>query len=283
MFALASAMAYGLSDVVGGAVARHMRAVQVALVGQLAGLLVLGIVAPLASSAVPRVPDLAWGGLSGVGTGAAMAFLFRGLSRGAMSVVVPVSAVGGVALPVLIGATLLGDSPAWLTWIGIAVALPALWMVSRGSTGSVRPSGASLRDGLFASVGIAIQYVALARAGPGSGLWPVLSGRMTAVMTVAVLTFTIMRHSPTPEGGRVVSRAVLVAAAGGAGLLAAVALTAYLFAVRTEYVTVAVVLSSLYPVVPVVLGITAFGERVRRLQATGLVATLGSAVLIAVS
>ena len=56
-----------------------------------------------------------------------MLFLYRGISRGAMSVVVPVSAVGGVALPVLVSVALLGDRPTVLAWTGIAVAVPALW------------------------------------------------------------------------------------------------------------------------------------------------------------
>jgi uncharacterized membrane protein len=54
-----------------------------------------------------------------------MMFLYRGLSPGDMSVVVPVSAVGGIALPVLVGVTLLGDCPPLLSWL-VAVAVPAV-------------------------------------------------------------------------------------------------------------------------------------------------------------
>ena len=69
--------------------------------------------------------------------------------------------------------------------------------------------------------------------------------------------------------------------AGAAGVLAAAALTAYLLAARTEYVAVAVVLSSLYPVVPVAVGLAVLGERARRLQAAGLVGALVAAALVA--
>jgi drug/metabolite transporter (DMT)-like permease len=71
--------------------------------------------------------------------------------------------------------------------------------------------------------------------------------------------------------------------AGGAGVLAGVALGAYLYAVRTEFVTAAVVLSSLYPVVPVVAGLVLFRERLGAWQVAGLGAALVAAVLIAVA
>ncbi|MDF3313694.1 EamA family transporter, partial [Rhodococcus sp. T2V] len=63
----------------------------------------------------------------------------------------------------------------------------------------------------------------------------------------------------------------------------ATALAAYLYALRTEFVTVAVVLSSLYPVVPVTVGIVFLHERLRPPQALGLAAALTATVLIAVA
>jgi drug/metabolite transporter (DMT)-like permease len=282
VLALVSALSYGLSDVVGGLVARRMRAVHVAFLGQLGGLLAVAVAAPLLTPGSPEALDLMWGGMSGVGTGLAMAFLFRGLSRGAMSVVVPVSAVGGVALPVLVGATVLGDRPAWPTWVGVGLALPALWLVSRSSSRTARPPRGSVGDGLVAGIGIAIQYLALAQAGPGSGLWPVLGGRVTALVAVGILAITIMRRSPA-AGGERRGRTWATAAAGGAGVLAAVALAAYLSAVRTEFVTVAVVLSSLYPLVPALIGVVVLDERLSRHQMVGLAVALAAAVLIAVS
>lgn len=58
---------------------------------------------------------------------------------GAMSVVVPVSAVTGVALSVLCGVLLLGDRPGALAWAGIAITVPALWWVSGGGSRRGRP------------------------------------------------------------------------------------------------------------------------------------------------
>jgi uncharacterized membrane protein len=147
LLALASALGYGLSDFLGGVLSRRASFVRIALLGQLGGLVVMVLAAPLTASAPPRLPDLLWGALSGLGTGIGMMFLFRGMSRGAMSVVVPVSAVGGVALPVLVATAALGERPPLPGWLGIALALPALWLVSGGAADGQRPAGAALRDG----------------------------------------------------------------------------------------------------------------------------------------
>ncbi|MET9517898.1 hypothetical protein [Streptomyces sp. NPDC002994] len=55
----------------------------------------LALAAALAEAV--RSTDVMWGALSGAGSGLAMQFLNRGLSRGAMSIVIPVSAVTGVS------------------------------------------------------------------------------------------------------------------------------------------------------------------------------------------
>ncbi|HEY0578421.1 MAG TPA: DMT family transporter [Pseudonocardia sp.] len=295
LLALASALSYGLSDFVGGLLSRRASFVRVSLFGQVGGLLTMMLAAPLVSRAVPPLADLAWGGLSGVGTGIGMTFLFRGMSRGAMSVVVPVSAVGGVVLPVLVGTALLGDRPAPLAWLGIAVAVPALWSVSRARATSAAPAGPALTDGLVSSVGIAVQYLALAQAGPEGGLWPVAAGRITSVITALALSTVLAASGPgqatdratsdRSTSDRVTSDTGLglwwpPLGGGFAGVLAGVALACYLVAIRTELVAVAVVLSSLYPVIPVLLGVTVLGERLSWRQTAGLVGALAASVLI---
>lgn len=278
LLALASSVAYGLSDFLGGLLSRRTSFVRVALLGQIGGLVSLAVVAPLIPTTALTPVDLAWGGLSGVGTGMAMMFLFRGMTRGAISVVVPVSAVGGVTLPVLIGVLALGDRPPLLAWTGIALAVPALWSVSRGRTTDDRPAGAAVPDGLVSGTGIALQYLALAQASPESGIWPVVAGRVTAVVTVAVLHHALQLSAPSGHPGHSRTRFDLGAAL--AGTLAGIALVCYLLATRTELITIAVVLSSLYPAIPVLLGITLLRERLTPQQTTGLAGAVAACLLI---
>jgi drug/metabolite transporter (DMT)-like permease len=299
LLALASAVCYGLSDFAGGLLSRRTSFVAVALGGQLGGLLLALVLAPAFPAAHVAAADLAWGALSGLGTGAGMLFLFRGLSRGAMSVVVPVSAVSGVALPVLVGVAFLGDHPPAASWAGIGVAVPALWLVSRTRPAAGAPAAEAGLDGLVAGVGIALQYVALAQASAPAGIWPIVTGRTTATLAILPLLTRPTRrpaaHRPparagegrrgmrrplarVTEVGRLDARRMPLAA--GTGALAACALTCYLAATRRELLVVAVVLSSLYPVIPVLLGIAVLRERLTPGQVAGFAGAAAAVVLL---
>lgn len=252
LLALVSAVAFGVADYAGGLLARRAHFGTVAFLGQLAAV-GFALLAALVVPGTPTFGDFGWGALSGVGSGVGMAFLYRGLARGDMSVVVPVSAVVGVALPVIASVVLLGERPTLLAWAGVVVALPALWLVSR-TDGGGKPGG--LGDALIASAGFAVQYFALAQS--ANGLWAVVAGRVAATLVVLPMA---RRRVPLRVG--------LGAAACGA--TAALALACYLLATRQALDVIAVVLSSLYPAIPVLLGITVLRERLSVWQTAGLV------------
>jgi drug/metabolite transporter (DMT)-like permease len=256
LLALASAVCYGIVDFVGGLLSRRAHFAAVTFLGQIGGLLLATTAALLLPADAVRPIDLLWGALSGVGSGAAMHFLNRGLSHGAMSVVVPVSAVTGVGLSVVCG-VLLGDRPTAVAWLGIALSVPALWMVCGGTDG-----GGGVPDGLLASAGVALQYIALAQAGASSGLWPVAAGRAAAVLVLLPAAARHPRRLRLPPVRAV--QAVLVGAGAALGLIL------YLLAAQRQLLAVAVVLASLYPALPVILGLALLDERLSRKQVVGL-------------
>jgi len=270
LLALASAVCDGIVDFSGGLLSRRASFTSVTFLGQLGGLVLACAAALVVAADALRPTDLLWGALSGVGSATAMHFLNRGLSRGAMSVVVPVSAVTGVALSVLCGVLALGHRPGPLAWAGIAVTVPALWLVAGGAAGGDGAHG-QLRDGLLASAGVAVQYVALGLAGPAAGLRPVAAGRLTAVL---VLLPTVVR-----PGWRLwlPRRPTVQALLVGAG--AALGLVLYLPATQRQLLAVAVVLASLYAALPVVLGLALLHERVTRWQTAGLLGAVAATVL----
>ncbi|MBT2411201.1 DMT family transporter [Streptomyces sp. ISL-12] len=269
LLALASAVCYGLVDFAGGMLSRRVHHLTVSLLGRLGGLLLACAAALLFTAPEPHHADLLWGALSGLGSGVAMLFLNRGLSRGAMSVVVPVSAVTGVALSVLCGVLVLGDRPGAVAWAGIAVTVPALWLVSgAGSTGR----GPAVTDGLPASAGVAVQYLALGQAGPGSGLWPVAAGRAAAVLLLLPAAARHPRRLRTPP--RRAAEALLIGAGAALGLIL------YLLAVQRQLLAVAVVLASLYPALPVLLGLALLHERLTPRRTAGLLGAAAATVLL---
>ncbi|MFI1789519.1 EamA family transporter [Streptomyces olivaceoviridis] len=229
--------------------------------------------------------DYGSGALSGVGTGAGVAFLYRAMAQGRMSVVVPVSDVGAVALPVLVGVAFLGERPAAVAWAGIAVAVPAGRtrgvVVPGRARSAVAPRWArtagSVTPGVSAapaaSVGFGVRFLAMAQVGADGGLWPVVVSRGASVLLIAVVLAPY--RSPVMLPGR------LAAVAGVGGAVGTVAILLHLAATRHQLMAVATVLTALYPAVPVLPAPAFLHERLTRRQTAGLVCAAAAIALIA--
>ncbi|MFD7713248.1 EamA family transporter [Streptomyces sp. NPDC059785] len=279
LLALVSALLFGATHFVSGLLARRADSAAVALIGQLGGAALMLVIAPFFAAPGIGWAALGWGALSGVGTGVGVACLYRGISHGRFSVVVPLSDVAAVALPVLVGVALLGDRPGAVAWCGIAAAPVALWLVTRSGRadedgdGGGTASGA--RAGLLAGAGFALQFIALARADPAAGLWPLVTSRAASVLTLLPLVVrrpVRLHMSPRPAWGSV-----------GAGLLGTTAIALYTLAAREQLLSVAVVLTALYPAIPVLLGVTVLRERLTRARTLGLVCAAAAIALISLS
>jgi drug/metabolite transporter (DMT)-like permease len=259
---LAAALLYGGSDFGGGLLSRRLGSVRVNVIGSVAAT-VMAWVALVASGAhEPSLRAVAWGLASGLGGGAGTLVLYRGLARGQMSVVGPVSAVAAAAVPIAAGVAL-GERPTLLATAGVLVALPAIVLVA--ASGSVRGKiGAGMTDGLLAGVAFGIMFIGLAQAGraPGGGLWPVASeqaGSMLLILAVALRS---------REPLRLPVRQVVQPALVGAGAMAATLL--YFYATHFSMLATAAVLVSLYPGVTVLLARMLLHERFSPVQRAGL-------------
>ncbi|GAA5137248.1 EamA family transporter [Pseudonocardia adelaidensis] len=257
--ALGAALCFGITDFVSALLARRVHSAAVALVAQLGGTALILVAALVVPAPAVTPGALGWGALSGIGTGIGVAFLFRGMGAGQLSVVVPLSDVGGVVLPVLTGVLLLGERPSALCWLGIAAAAPALWLVTHVGPG--RPTAEGSVDGLVSGIGFALQFVALVPVDPAAGLWPLVASRVASVVTILPMALAA-RPLRMPRR--------LGLAAAGSGAVGTLAITCYTLATREQLLAVAVVLAALYPVVPVLLGLSVLRERLTRAQTAGL-------------
>ena len=275
LLALGSALAYGLSDFFGGLLARRVSPWTVAVVAQAASTVCVSAVA-LAMGIAAAPSDLLWGVLAGLGNGVGGVFLYRGLASARMSVVAPLSAVGAALLPVIVGVAT-GERPTALTWIGVACAFPAIWLVSRAvaSPGTAAAGGSSgVVDGLLAGLGFGLLFSALGQVPEDAGLWPLALTQATSVLAIIVLA-ALLRQAWVPRD-RYASRAVVI---GGLGALAT---TLFLAATHVGLLSVASVLASLYPAVTVILAVMVLREHIARIQGAGLSLALASVVLVAV-
>ena len=270
LLSLAAALAYGVSDFVGGLASRRTSAWPVAFVGAvsaLAGALVLA----LSLGGDPAPSDLWWGALAGVGSGAGGAFLYRGLAAGRMGVVAPISAVGAALVPVSVG-VLTGERPDVLVWLGISAAVPGIWFVSR-EPGDSGDQAAGIVDGVLAGLGFGVLFAAMGQVPDSAGFWPLAVAQGVAAICVA-LTATLL-------GGRWLPDHPSHAWGIVAGLLATAAVVAFLLATQTGLLTVASVVTSLYPAITIVLAAVILREHIHRTQAVGLALCAVAVALVA--
>jgi len=263
LLGLAAALLYGGSDFSGGLASRRFGPVRVTVLGAAVSTVLAWAALIVSGGPGPDVRAIAWGLASGLAGGAGTLVLYRGLARGQMSVVGPVSAVGAAAVPVVAGVAL-GERPSVLAVAGVVVALPAIVLVA--ASGSVRGKlGAtpkSLFDGLAAGLAFGILFIGLAQAGRNAGMWPVASEQTgTLLVTLAV---AVKSREPLRIRVRAAGLPVL------AGASSTVAALAYFYATHFSMLAVAAVLVSLYPGVTVLLARVLLHERFSPAQRAGL-------------
>lgn len=274
LLSLLAALSYGLSDFNGGIFSKRGGPWAVSLAAQLAAT-VLVLAVALADGGDPTRADLLWGVAAGVGNGFGTAFLYRGLSSGRMGVVAPVSGVGAVVVPVAVG-VLTGERPGALVWIGVLTALPAIWLVSREPAATVEgdlPRRSGVLDGVLAGLGFGTLFATLDQVPEQAGFLPLALNM--AVAAVAIIGVALaLRQSWVPT-----SRWAL----GGllSGALGAMATGLFLAASHHGYLSVAAVITSLYPAFTVLLAAVLLRERVHGAQGVGLALCAASVALVA--
>src|SRR3954469_2799885 len=130
LLALASAVLYGSADFFGGLTARRANTIATVFWSQFAGLVLLVLVLPFLPATTVSSRDWSWGFTAGFSGGIGVAFLYRALAVGTMAVVAPTTAVIAAMIPVLF-AFAVGERLRPLTFAGVALALVAIFLVSR--------------------------------------------------------------------------------------------------------------------------------------------------------
>lgn len=276
LLSLITAGAFGIGDFFGGLSARRMSAVRVVAGSHLVGLVGV-VIAALIIENTFTVRDLGIGMVSGLFGGLGVGLLYRGLARGPMSIVAPITAVTSAAVPALWGVGT-GERFAALGWLGIALAFLGIWLVSSSTNESDTPiSWAVIGQALLAGAGFGAFFIGLDFTTAESAPWPVVGARLA---TAGALGLWLMRRrtSILPRSDR--SALALVVATGlfdtGSNVL-------FLYALREGDLVTVSVLSSLYPLSTVLLARVVLSERVSRLQQAGVVLALIAVVMIAAS
>jgi drug/metabolite transporter (DMT)-like permease len=281
LLALLAALAWGVADFAGGLGSRDLGAPRVALATQALGLLAAGFALLLFPGVGPKFSPLAWGALSGLGSGAGTLALYHGLAVSRMSVVATLSGVLAAVLPVIVGLAL-GNTLGAAAAVGIVIAIPAILLVSWQRDPSPQTSPWSgVLYGSLAGAGFALLFIALSRAGTHSGAWPLIPGQLVSVLLIAPFTARGVRQgtaSVRREGRPWAQRAVALTLT--AGIVGGTANLLFLAATGKGELAIIAVLSSLYPAFTVLLARALLAEHWSRSQAVGLVAAAVAVVLV---
>jgi drug/metabolite transporter (DMT)-like permease len=230
---------------------------------------------------LPLVPGtldgrvLVYGALGGVAGLVGVILMYSLMTVAPMNVISPVTAVLAAILPVVVG-VVIGERPRLFAWCGIAIGLVAVVLVSR--TRDDHPHGkVALRVialAVLSGVGFGAYFVLLARAGHSSGLWPLVVSRFASA--AVIVPVAAQRRAISRLSGRT------LAVTAVAGVCDASANMFFLLASRHGLLSVASVLTSLYPAVTVILAMWLLREHATPTQRAGLLLAGASVVLITV-
>jgi len=271
---LAAAILYGVGDFAGGIASRRHTAITVLLLSYPVGALLMAAMLPLFgghNDAKATVYGVAGGaaGLLGV------VLMYSLMTIAPINVISPVTAVLAAIVPVVVGVGI-GERPHVTAWFGIVLGLGAVLLVSR--TTEANPHGRiavrTLLLALVSGLGFGFYFVFLARAGDDSGLWPLVISRFSSAALIVPLAIT--RGALSMIRGRMLGIVVL------AGACDALANMCFLLASRHGLLSLASVLTSLYPATTVILAVWLLREHTSGTQRMGLALAAGSIVLITI-
>ncbi|WP_206673534.1 EamA family transporter [Pseudactinotalea terrae] len=268
--ALGAALAYGLSDFLGGMASRAQSVWAVAAISQ-ATAAAVALPFALATWVAPEASTVGWAVLAGVGAGAGNVLVYHGLASGRMMVVAPVAALTSTAVPV-VAELLSGRPPSSAAAVGVLAAATAVWLVSGGSLRTMKKGeGRDLALGLLAGAGFGTQFTALGQVPPEAGLTPVALSQIVSVIGIVAIA-QVRRARWLPRRRSAVPMV--------AGALAGAATLLFQLSAQSGALTVAAVVTSLYPAVTVILAVAVLREHITRNQGIGLALAATAVVLI---
>jgi drug/metabolite transporter (DMT)-like permease len=271
---LLAAIFYGSADFCGGFATRRSPMFAVTVISQTVGLALILIALPFFPSH-PTLWTLETGFIAGMCGGLGLLLLYHALSIGKMGVVSPITAVLAALTPVIVGAVR-GEHLGNLKLAGIAVALLAVILISLSTEpdGRFEFSTAGVKEAIASGVILGGFYTFLALGGQQSGLYPIFAARIGSVALLLVIAL-IMRRSIFVAAPAALGVIAL------AGVLDMMANVFYVLAAYAGYLSIAAVLTSLYPASTVFLARIVLGERLAALQKVGVAFALAGVALIA--
>ncbi|MGA2004397.1 MAG: DMT family transporter [Terriglobales bacterium] len=283
-FGLTAVGVWGTSDFLGGLGSRRASAFLFTSIVHGSGFALAAALALAIRSPLPKGTSIFWALIAGAVGGSALALFYRALAGGKMGLIAPIAAVLSAGIPTIVTAFSEG-LPGTRQILGFVLAVIGVWLISRAESTQDSKDGTSpgndkngrrpqgLGTAVLAGIAFAGFYLCIHRAGNGSALWLAVYSRFASLLvTLAFVSFTRQfRAVPRP----------ILAIAVVAGILDITGSVAFIRASQIGRLDVAVVLSSLYPAVTVVLARIFLHEHFSRARTLGMLAALAAVPMIA--
>jgi drug/metabolite transporter (DMT)-like permease len=270
--ALASSVAWGISDFLGGQQSRRIPALTVLLVSQPVGLVLALAVAVAIGGDALSTRDAAIAVGAGAAVVMALGAFYRAMALGSVSVVATIGALG-VLVPVVAGLAQ-GDNPAAIQAVGGVAGIIGVLLVARQPDPEWRTAGrTSVGLAALAALGFGTFFLGLDAASGEQPAWTIVAARAGGV-TILLIAAAFVRPAMQIER-RLLPALVTI---GCFDVLAN-----SLFAVATNHglLSLVAVAGSLYSAVTILLARVVLGERLAPTQRAGVVVALVGVALIA--
>jgi drug/metabolite transporter (DMT)-like permease len=272
VLALASSVAYGVSDFLGGLQSRRIAALTVLLVSQPVGLLLsLGFALIFGGSAL-STEDTAIALTAGVVIVVALGAFYRAMALGSVSVVATIGALG-VVVPVVAGLAG-GEQPSAVQMVGSVAAIVGVVLVAREPDPEWRAAGrAAVGLAGLAALGFGTFFWLLDASSGPEPAWTIVAVRLAGVVTLLVAAIRVRPSMAIPPE--------MLPALLAIGVCDVTANS--LFAVATNHglLSLVAVAGSMYGAVTVLLARVVLGERLVRSRQVGVVIALAGVAMIA--
>ena len=273
-YSVTAVFVWGASDFAGGYGSRRANAFVLTAFSHLCAFALMLAIAFADHGVFPNRSSIFWAVAAGVIGGFSIAIFYRALASGHMGLAAPIGALLGAAIPTLVDIALEGAPSRWSV-LGFALAILAIWLIARPEAPgendeSGHPKGVAAAA--LAGVGFAGFYLCIHQA-TGSPTWVAAISRIgsfaaTSIAVLATRAPLQLNRSATTCGAL-------------AGCLDIIGVTLFILASQHGRLDEAVVITSLYPAVTVLLARIVLKEHFNRWKVVGLLAALAAVPLIA--
>jgi len=266
---LCTILTWGSSNFLGGYASRRANPFVLSAVSHLAALIFMILVASALHVPFPSRRAVLWAFGAGLAGGLALGILYGSLSSGRMGLAAPVVAVLSSGIPAVLTMVREG-SPGAMRLIGFVLAILGVCLISHTQD---KTDKKAITLAVLAGFGFALYSLAIKQAGTGSAMWIEVQSRIAAFLVTVVIALWGQKM-----GGLDKSAGFWAATAG---LLDTTGSVAFVRASQLGRLDTVVVLSSIYPVVTVLLALVFLRERLTHQKALGVCATIVALPLIA--